>query len=131
MREYSTEDFPLLKNARYRFKKLLVSDKCPFDDFVNSLAKNKDEQKMLKRIYAYMEFFDEDVKLPSTKFRPIKAANLHGMYEFKSSRLRVYVLFIRPDVILLSGGHKGTQEKDIARFVEYAKDFLSLDSFNQ
>lgn len=61
--------------------------------------------------------------LPSSKFRQIKGLRRKDVYEFKNKDIRVYVLMKKPNIFVILGGYKGTQDKDINRIDNLFNDF--------
>ena len=61
--------------------------------------------------------------LPSSKFRQIKGLRRNDVYEFKKNDIRIYVIKKRPDIYVVLGGYKGSQDKDINRIDKLFNDF--------
>lgn len=120
--EYRTEPFDIIANPNYTYYKLYVDDKCLFDEFVEEINGNLKDMKELKAIYLYMDFLGAKL-LPKEKFNSIDDSKRSDLFEFKSKHLRVYVILDKPYIYIVAGGHKTTQDKDIARFKKRIKGF--------
>lgn len=60
-------------------------------------------------------------------FRPVKGTGRKDVFEFKVKRkgtnaVRVYVIKKRPDMLILLGGSKNSQDKDIRRVANLVRD---------
>lgn len=112
---YEIKDCDLVNNRNgYTFKKMYINGVCQFDDFYEEVHASKNEYKNLVAIMALMQCFS-DIILPKEKFRQIKDIGRNDVYEFKKKGLRVYVLLCKPDVVIILGGYKKDQKKDISR----------------
>ena len=112
---YEIKDCDLVNNRNgYTFKKMYINGVCQFDDFYEEVHASKNEYKNLVSIMALMQCFS-DILLPKEKFRQIKDIDRNDVYEFKKKGLRVYVLLWKPDVVIILGGYKKDQKKDISR----------------
>ena len=112
---YEIKDCDLVNNRNgYTFKKMYINGVCQFDDFYEEVYASKNEYKNLVAIMALMQCFS-DILLPKEKFRQIKDLDRNDIYEFKKKGLRVYVLLCKPDVVIILGGYKKNQKKDISR----------------
>ena len=68
---------------------------------------------------------ETDARLPKEKFNSIKHDKNAIGYEFKKKDLRVYCLKPASNVVVVFGGYKKNQEKDVKRLqriVEEVKD---------
>ena len=112
---YEIKDCDLVNNRNgYTFKKMYINGVCQFDDFYEEVHASKNAYKNLVAIMALMQCFS-DILLPKEKFRQIKDIDRNDVYEFKKKGLRVYVLLCKPDVVIILGGYKKDQKKDISR----------------
>lgn len=70
-----------------------------------------------------------DTRYPKTVFNPIKGKKVkkneqrNDLYEFKSKHLRVYVVLQKPNVFVVMGGSKNTQDTDPAALHKRLKGF--------
>lgn len=112
---YEIKDCDLVNNRNgYSFKKMYIDGTCQFDEFYEEVHASKNEYKDMAGIIALMECFSGTL-LPKEKFRQIKDLDRNDIYEFKKKGLRVYVLLCKPDVVIILGGYKKNQKKDINR----------------
>lgn len=120
--EYRTEVFNQINNPNYTYYKLYVDEKCAFDEFVEDVSSNVEYIKELKNIYTYMDYLGRQM-LPRKKFNSIKDGKRNDLFEFKTKHLMVYVILVRPNVYVIAGGYKNTQDKDVDRFKKRIKGF--------
>lgn len=82
-------------------------------------------------IYLYMDSVANMKSLPHSKFHPLDTNNADGYreYEFKTKHLRVYVIKQHGGKIIVMGGYKNSQKRDIASFRALKKQYL--DSINK
>lgn len=108
------------------FFKLVKDDVCWFDDFYEEQNKDAKHASELRTILTMMDYMAEtDAKLPEEKFNSIKQGKNVIGYEFKKKELRVYCLKPVSDVVVVFGGYKKNQKKDVKRLqriVEEVKD---------
>lgn len=111
--------------GRQVFEKLLIDGQCQFDDFEAEVSKNPKYYSELGSIYHYMERVANNESLPETKFKDITPKKeAIKEYEFKSKNLRVYALKKENGKIIVLGGYKNRQKKDIRSFQSIKKRFL-------
>lgn len=104
--------------GQIKFYKLHVDGTCEFDDFEAEIEKEGNLAKELLKIQTRMLQVSNLQSLPETKFRRLKGCkDAYTEYEIKTDNLRVY-LFKEEKTgnIIVSGGKKGTQKKDIPHF---------------
>ena len=120
---YKSRLFDLVKNRNgYTYYKLYINDVCPFEKFCQDVKKVPRDEKSLIAIFSMMEMFGAQL-LPNTKFRQIKGIDRTDVFKFKKNTVRVYVVKQTPNVYLVMGGYKGTQDKDIERLKAQLKKF--------
>lgn len=119
--KYETRRFEPVNNAEYDFYEVSVNGKYLCQRFLDEIKEERDKKKLFK-IYAYMDSFSSNF-LPSSKFRQIKGLRRKDVYEFKNKDIRVYVLMKKPNIFVILGGYKGTQDKDINRIDNLFNDF--------
>jgi len=107
------------------FEKLFIDNQCQFDDFEKEIFSNDKLNTELGKIYSYMEFVAKGESLPATKFKDItpKKGKVKE-YEFKSKNLRVYAIKKENGKIIILGGFKNRQKRDIKKFRSIKKRFL-------
>ena len=114
MSTFAVENYEPIYGEKLTFYKLSVDNVFLIDEFENNLTAR--ERKWFNNILACMEdMANYDRLLPNTKFKNIKGINRDNVFEFKKEQLRVYVLKKSPDVIIIFGGHKENQKKEIKR----------------
>lgn len=118
---YTISRFEPVNNKEYNFYEVSVNGKCLYQEFVKGLS-TRDLKKLIN-IYAYMDCLSPSNLLPSSKFRQIKGLRRNDVYEFKKNDLRIYVIKKRPDIYVVLGGYKGSQDKDINRIDNLFNDF--------
>jgi hypothetical protein len=123
MNDFRVELFDIINNAEYCFYKLYIDDVCHFDEFVETIKDLPREPKSLKGIYAYMDMFSSQIKLPKTKFRHIEGTDRDDVFEFKKDNVRVYIILQKPNIYIITGGLKKTQDTDVKRLKKQVKDF--------
>ena len=128
MRIFATEIMEEVK-GKQTFEKLVIDGTCFLDEFTKEIEQNPQHYSEYKTIVAYMDFVANGKSLPATKFREIKGGKVNAKrYEFKSKNLRIYA-FNKPNgKIVVLGGYKKTQEKDIAHLNSIVKEYLTNQS---
>lgn len=107
------------------FTKLCIDDICLFDEFEQSIKNNPKYVAELSGIYLYMERVSNLESLPNTKFRDITPGKESiNEYEFKSKNLRVYAIKTRDGKIVVLGGTKNKQKRDIRSFRTIKKRYI-------
>lgn len=105
------------EGGKISFYKLIINDRCSYDEFCEDVESDERMAKSLNRIRTYMNYMAETNNiLPKTKFNSIKnGKNVIG-YEFKDQSIRIYVIKKEPNVFVILGGFKKTQREDIIKF---------------
>ncbi len=113
MSEFSKRPTDGINNQQYSFYTIFIDGQSPYEQFCASLRQKRDIQ-VLRRLHAIMDRFG-DTMMRSTMVRHISGgkSDRNDVYEFKKDNIRVYFILQRPDVMLLLGGFKGNQNKDI------------------
>ena len=123
MSTFAVEEIEAIR-GKQTFYKLLVDGKAPIDEFEEQLE-SKYESEM-SSMYFYMEQVANLRSLPDTKFRELKGSK-EGVkeYEFKTKNLRLYVTkHPESGKIVVMGGYKNSQKKDINSFRNLKKNYL-------
>lgn len=128
MTDYSKIPFDLVANDSYRFYKLYIDGKCQFDEFYDMVVSSIKERRDFEGMVALMDAFSAQLMLPDTKFKHINGLHRTDVWEFKKKNLRVYVIKDEPEIIIVMGGHKSTQKKDIKILDRDTKDFTNIKS---
>ncbi len=112
-----------LIKGRQTFSKLLVDGEAPFDRFTEELEEQYESE--LGSIYYRMEAVANLQLLPKEKFRELKGGKGDVKeYEFKSKHLRVYAIQQKDGKIVVMGGYKNSQDKDLTAFRALKKQYI-------
>lgn len=110
-------------NGKVLFFKLVKDGVCWFDDFYEEQNKDAKHASELRSILTLMDYMAEtDARLPKEKFNSIKHGKNAIGYEFKKKDLRVYCLKPASNVVVVFGGYKKNQEKDVKRLQRIAEE---------
>lgn len=123
MPDFKLEPFDLIRNEQYAFYKLFINGKCLFDSFQEEVMGIPKDRKALEFIFAMMDAINDSVRWRKEKFRQIKDVGRDDVFEFKKDLLRVYVIKKSPDIIVVLGGYKKNQIKEIKRLKSLLKGF--------
>jgi hypothetical protein len=98
--------------------KLEIDESCQFDVFENEIEERGQYIEELYSIYNLIEDVANNKILPKTKFRDITITKNDSVkeYEFKSKHLRVYAIKAPGGKIIILGGYKNRQKKDLKKF---------------
>lgn len=122
MSKFALNEIELIK-GKQTFNKLLVDDIAPFDSFTEELEEQYESE--LASIYYRMEAVANLQSLPKDKFRELKGGKGDVKeYEFKSKHLRVYAIHQKDGKIVVMGGYKNSQDKDIITFRALKKQYI-------
>ena len=114
-------------NGRQEFDKLLVDERCPFDDFEAGLEEQYKQE--MAGIYHYMQDVANLKPLPDTKFhfydKNKKRHDSVREFEFKSKHLRVYGITQPNGKIIITGGTKARQKQEQNEFRKLKNQYLS------
>ena len=130
MRKFATVEMKEVKGSIQTFEKLYVDTVCFLDEFEKEIKEIPQYFSEYKTILSYMNFFANGQRLPDTKFKVLKGGKGDiKRYEFKSKNLRVYAIANSGGKLVIMGGFKKNQEKDINKlngivneFITYLKD---------
>lgn len=127
MPKLSKQPFDLVKNKSYTLYKLRIDNVCPIDEFIKESEQSPLDESAVKTILSRIEHFTDTIRYPLTIFRPIKGTGRDDIFEFKVKRkgtnaVRFYVIKKRPDMLILLGGSKNSQDKDIRRITTLVRD---------
>lgn len=119
--KYAISRFEPVNNKEYSFYEVSVNGKCLYQEFIKGLSTR--DTKKLMNIYACMDSLSPSNLLPASKFRQIKGLKRNDVYEFKKNDIRIYVIKKKPNIYVVLGGYKGSQDKDINRIDKLFNDF--------
>lgn len=127
MSTFAVRNFESVKSGgRLSFYKLEKDGICQIDEFYDEVCKDKTHEREMTKILAMMNYMAEyDVLLPKEKFRPIEDGGEVAGYEFKNGTLRIYCVKKNPNVVVILGGYKKEQKKDIRKLVATIKEAKS------
>lgn len=117
-------------DGRQSFEKLIVDGRDLLQEFEQSLEERYRSE--MRTIYAWMQMVADLNPVPGTIYHPLSAGK-DGIreYEFKSKHLRVYA-FAKPNgKIVVTGGKKKSQRKDIKRLRELKIQFIKYLQENE
>lgn len=115
-------------NGKQKFDMLLIDGVAPFETFIDELeAQYKSESDSL---FAIMQDVADLKSLPNTKFHPLKGSIDYREYEIKTKHLRVYLIEQYNGKIVVMGGTKANQVKDISRFRKIKKQYVQSLNLN-
>lgn len=125
MRIFTTQKIPEI-TGKIQFYKLLINKKCEFDEFWSEIEKSGNLNKELLKIQILMQEVSENKMLPNTKFRNLTPQKeTIKEYEIKTKNLRVYLFHEEyTGRIIVCGGKKTTQKKDIKHFRKIKKQYF-------
>jgi putative component of toxin-antitoxin plasmid stabilization module len=112
--------------GKLKFFKLLVNGTCEYDQFEKEIINEGNLTRELTTIITRMHEIADLKSLPKSKFRDITPKkDTIKEYEIKTKHLRVY-LFHEKNTgrVIVCGGKKGTQQKDIKHFRNIKKEYL-------
>ena len=107
------------------FRKLVIDGFCPYDEFCKLIEGEGNLRKQLIGIAHTMNEVANRRSLPKEKFRDITPEkDLVREYEFKKGDLRVYAIKDVAGHIVILGGKKNSQKKDIRSFRAIKQRYL-------
>jgi hypothetical protein len=114
-----------IKGNKCVFSKITENGRCYFDEFEEQIMENNNFRAEYEKTLTLMDLHANGVRLPSTKFNNIKDGKYHGVFwEFKTKHLRVYTVCVDKRQVVVIGGTKNSQEKDIERFKKISIEFI-------
>ena len=131
MVKFTLEKIRQIKEG-FPFFKLVKNGECYFNDFIKSLQKSYDAE--IESIFSRMRYLSMGKLLPKNKFRIIKGINIgeFDIGELKTRKLRVYMIIDKQkNHILVLGGLKKNQKKDIKKFKSIAFEYFEWRNKNE
>lgn len=127
MNRFALEEFRIIK-GHIRFYKLKVNGLCLIDEFWDEIERQGNLKKQLNNAIAIMERYAQGLPTSPAKFKNItERGDPVNEYEVKTKDLRIYLFKDKEGAIVVSGGKKSTQPRDINRFknltIEYINSF--------
>lgn len=126
MKEYSLNKIEEIEGKQV-FYKLEIGGVCQFDEYVKEIERDGQYIDEYTSLIANMEDIANNNLLPKTKFRDITPSKKDKVkeYEFKTRHLRVYAIKNEAGKLILMGGYKNTQKKDINKFRALKDSYLN------
>ena len=110
-------------SGKQSFEKLIVDGKDLLNEFELSLEERYRTE--MRTIYAWMQMVADLNPVPGTVYHPISdGKDGFREYEFKSKHLRVYTIAESGGKIVVMGGKKNMQKRDIKRFRELKVELI-------
>lgn len=108
------------------FYKLLVNNNCEFDLFWKQCKADGNLESELFQIQSRMQQVSDLKTMPNEKHKDITPRNdAVKEYEIKTKHLRVYMFHDKENGrVIVSGGKKTTQQKDISHFRNIKKEYF-------
>ncbi|MDP4252117.1 MAG: hypothetical protein Q8918_18615 [Bacteroidota bacterium] len=119
-------------NGKIRLFKLVLDGLSPYDGFEEQIRHDGNLLKELNTIQTRLEQIANGLLLPETKFKKLKGCkDEHTEYEIKTHNLRVYLFKeVKTGNIIVLGGRKDTQSKDIHHFTKLRMGYLAFKYFS-
>ena len=112
--------------GKQSFFHLEIDGRSEFKSFCENLESNPQYRSEILRLFSIMDLVSNLRLLPDTKVKDITPKKeLIKEYEFKSRNLRVYAFKTDDGKIIVSGGFKTDQKRDLAHFRRIKKSYLS------
>jgi putative component of toxin-antitoxin plasmid stabilization module len=125
MSKFALEEFRLIR-GNTRFYKLKVNDVCLFDEFCDEIQRQGNLAKQLRSALTIMERVAQNLPTSPDKFKNItENDDPVNEYEIKTKDLRIYLFRNSDGAIVVSGGKKSTQKKDINRFKNLTREYYN------
>ncbi len=107
------------------FYKLVINDKCSYDEFKENLQKS--ETKSLSKIFRHMDKKRNNTRLKDFQFKYLQPKdNITPDFEFKGDALRLYGIELNKTDVIVIGGYKKKQAKDIKRLRRIKAEFIEF-----
>ena len=118
-------------NGKIRLFKLIINGLSPYDGFEEQIRHDGNLVKELNTIQTRLQQITNGLLLPETKFKKLKGCkDEHTEYKIKTHNLRVYLFKeAKTGNIIVFGGRKNTQSKDIHHFRKLKKAYLAFKYF--
>jgi putative component of toxin-antitoxin plasmid stabilization module len=125
MNIFAIEKIELI-TGKISFYKLFKNNDCEFDTFISEIKEEGNLEKELITIQSRMQEVSEGKLMPKNKFRDITPKKeTVKEYEIKTHHLRVYLFHEeKTGRIVVCGGKKTTQQKDIKHFRSIKKEYF-------
>lgn len=120
-----------LEVGNQKIELLTEHDNCYFEDFEKEITEShKKYVNELGSIYTILERLSNNESLPEKKFKDITPSKENiKEYEIKTRNLRVYLIKDFGGKIIVLGGYKNRQKRDLRKFRKIKERYL--ESLNQ
>lgn len=119
------EEFKEIKGLTKVYK-LQVNGSCPFDEFWHLIEQEGNIKAQLKSAMAILERYSLNMVLPREKFKDITPRKEKcNEYEVKTKDLRIYLFRLPSGAIVVLGGKKTSQARDINRFRTLKNQYIN------
>lgn len=116
-----------------RFYKLVVDNRCMFDEFISEMKKSGNQQKAVDKLQTIMSFVSQGQKVPTKQFQELKhrdKKDTYPDYELRAAQLRLYLFeddSLGKIVVLgeLKKEGKKTQRKSIEKMREIKLSYFA------
>lgn len=115
--------------TKQKVNKLIRNGKCFVDEFWDEIKRDKNIGPELDELIATLEDVANCKMLPKNQYRKISLSRKlkYSTYEVKSKHLRLYLFHeSKTGQILLLGGKKVEQEKDIKKVEKIVKEYTAF-----
>ena len=125
MNKFAVEEFEIIK-GHVSFYKLKVNNTCPIDEFWEEIKRQGHLSKQLNNAVAIMERVAQNLPVPPNKYKSITTkGDPCNEYEVKTKDLRIYLFRNSDGAIVVYGGKKSTQRRDINHFKNTVKEYFN------
>lgn len=113
-------------NGRRSLFKLRRGNRCFLDDFEKDVINNKQHKVELTKLYSYMEYLADGITLPDSIHKELRSNKKDSVkeYELRTRNLRLYLIKQLGGRIVVYGGYKKNQQKDLKNFRAIKKQFV-------
>ncbi len=120
-------DFYLILSNKFTTTQLPIYELRHKGESLFQLFCEKAQQNGLKgelvKMIRIIEHAANGIMLPKTKYRKIQNPNTDKLFEAKTKKIRVYIYHEPDKVLLILGGNKNTQNKDITKTIGIIKKY--------
>lgn len=111
-------------NTKISVYELYKNGNSLFNDFYEDIKSNAIYFKSTTSAIKIIEQSANGLRLHKQKFRELKGTGLNcKVYEAKKDSVRIYMFQDSLGRVIVTGGVKGDQTKDIARIIKIIKDY--------
>lgn len=105
--------------------KLEIDGSCPFDEFLKDIELDPSFRRFLVGAFSILDDVVNLKLVPMQKFRNItRRGETTKEFEIKKSALRIYLFKTAEGFVIVLGGKKNNQKRDIERFRKIKNRYL-------